>query len=147
MSQFARKPLGSAGGVDPQVLARAEAALKALSAQFAGWLDDEIAKLEAARVQVAAEGLTGGAGEVLYTRAHDLKGLGATYGFPIISRLAASLCRLIETPANRAEASVMLVESHVNAIKAMVKDDIRDESSPVGLAVVEALEQQVGAHR
>ncbi len=147
MNQVYRKPMMPLGGIDPQVVARAEAALKALSSQFAGWLDDEIKKLDAAHAQVTAEGLCGSAGEVLYTRAHDLKGLGTTYGFPIVSRLAGSLCRVIETPAARAVASMMLVDSHISAIKAMIQDDIRDESHPMAEAVVTALDQQVGPRR
>ena len=92
-----------------------------------------------------AEGLGGVAGEVLYTRAHDLKGLGGTYEFPIITRIAASLCRLIENAEHRALAPLPLVESHINAIKLMVRDDIKDDTHPVGQAICLSLETQVAA--
>lgn len=131
--------------IDPDIVARAEAALKALSAQFSRWLQDEIDKLEAARERVVAEGLGGVAGEVLYTRAHDLKGLGGTYEFPIVTRVAASLCRLIEDAERRAAAPLALVESHINAIKVMVRDDIKDDGNPVGQAICLSLETQVDA--
>ena len=147
MHQFNAKPQARAGGFDADAVARAEAALKSLSSQFSRWLQDEIDKLDSAREQVITEGLTGVGGEVLYTRAHDLKGLGATYEFPIVTRIAASLCKLIETPADRAAAPVALVVSHINAIKVMVKDGIKDESHPVGLAIALSLEHQVEALR
>jgi hypothetical protein len=143
VNQFNRKPLMA--GIDPDMVARAEAALKALSSQFAVWLQDEIAKLEAARASVMVEGLDGTAGEVLYTRAHDLKGLGATYEFPIVTRVMASLCRLIESPERRALAPLALVEAHVNAVKTMVRDGVKDDTDPVGQAMVRSLEEQVGA--
>ncbi len=135
----------SGSPLDPDVVARAEAALKSLSAQFSRWLQDEIDKLEAARDRATAEGLAGVAGEVLYTRAHDLKGLGGTYEFPIVTRVAASLCRLIEDSARRAAAPLPLVESHINAIKLMVRDGIKDDSDPVGQAICLSLETQVDA--
>jgi hypothetical protein len=145
--QLRKKSYAATGGFDAEAVARAEAALKSLSSQFGRWLRDEIDKLDDARTGVIAEGLSGVAGEVLYTRAHDLKGLGATYEFPIVTRIAASLCRLIETQADRAAAPVALVVSHINAIKVVVNDGIKDESHPVGLAIALSLEHQVESLR
>jgi hypothetical protein len=127
--------------VNADVVARAEAALKALSGQFSRWLQDEVDKLDAAHLRVCAEGLEGEAAESLYTHSHDLKGLGGTYEFPIVTRLAGSLCRLLD--ARRAEAPLDLVVAHVEAIKSVVRDDIRDESHPVGGALVLTLEARV----
>ena len=42
------------GRVDPDAIAKAEAALTGLSAQFGQWLQDEIGKLEAARDAIRA---------------------------------------------------------------------------------------------
>jgi hypothetical protein len=143
--QVNRKQPTPAGALDPDIVARAEAALKSLSAQFSRWLQDEIDKLGAAGERATAEGLSGVAGEVLYTRAHDLKGLGGTYEFPIVTRVAASLCRLIEDAEHRRLAPLPLVESHINAIKVMVRDNIKDDSHPVGQAICLSLETQVAA--
>ncbi|MEI9890897.1 MAG: Hpt domain-containing protein [Caulobacteraceae bacterium] len=147
MTQANRQPFMSAGGVDPDVVARAEAALKSLSAQFSRWLQDEIDKLDAARAAVNLEGLTSHAGDALYTRAHDLKGLGGTYEFPIVTRAAASLCRVIDNAQVRAAAPLSLVDSHINAIKAMIRDGIRTDDHPIGQAMVMSLEDQVDAFR
>ncbi len=126
-------------------LARAEAALKALAGQFARWLRDEIDKLEAARARVATEGLSGDAGEALYITAHDLKGLGGTYEFPIVSRIAASLCALLEDADKRPARPLDLIDAHIEAIKAMVRDDIREDLHPLGGATVIALENRARA--
>lgn len=147
MTQANRLPLMPPGGVDPDVVARAEAALKALSAQFSRWLQDEIDKLDAARAAVNIEGLSSPAGEALYTRAHDLKGLGGTYEFPIVTRAAGSLCRVIDNAAARAAAPLSLVDSHINAIKAMIRDGIKTDDHPIGQAMVMSLEDQVNAFR
>lgn len=133
------------GGVDPMAIARAEAALKSLSGNFAQWLRDELAKLDAARQDVTDRGLTAETMESLYLRAHDLKGLGATYGFPIITRMAASLCRLIDDRSKRLSAPMDLVDAHIGAIKAAVRDDVKTEEHPVGRGLVEELERRVAA--
>src|SRR5437762_8284246 len=112
---------GRLGGIDPAAIAKAEAALKSLSGNFAEWLQDEVTKLEAARQRLKTEGLTSEATEGLYLRAHDLKGLGATYEYPLVTRIAGSLCKLIDDPTKRSDAPMFLVDAHIDAIKASVK--------------------------
>ena len=134
---------GRLGGIDPAAIAKAEAALKSLSGNFAEWLNDELVKLDAARQRIRAEGLTVETAESLYLRAHDLKGLGATYEFPIVTRIAGSLCKLIDDPDSRLGAPMFLVDAHIDGIKACVRGNIRGEDHPVGRKLVEELEGRV----
>ena len=134
---------GRLGSIDPAASAKAEAALKSLSGNFAEWLADEVAKLDASRQRVRAEGLTAEAAENLYLRAHDLKGLGATYDYPIVTRIAGSLCKLIDDPGKRTQAPMSLVDAHIDAIKASVKGRIQTDTHPVGSVLVSELERQV----
>lgn len=136
---------GRFGGIDPAALAKAEAALKSLSGNFAEWLNDEVVKLDAARQRIRSEGMTAETAEGLYMRAHDLKGLGATYEFPLVTRIAASLCKMIDDPATRMTAPMFLVDAHIDGIKAAVKGDIRTDTHPVGKALIEELEGRVAA--
>jgi hypothetical protein len=133
-------------GLNAGAVAKAEAALKSLSSQFAKWLQDELEKLDAARAAVHIHGLTKETADQLYTHAHDLKGLGTTYEFPIITRMAGSLCKLMETSEARRNAPLALVDAHINAIKAAVRDDIRDDQNPTGRVVAEELERKVAAY-
>jgi hypothetical protein len=133
---------GRLGGIDPAAIARAEAALKSLSGNFAEWLQDEVAKLEAARQRIRVEGFTPETGENLYLRAHDLKGLGATYEYPIVTRIAGSLCKMIDDPAKRTDAPLFLIDAHIDAIKAAVKGGIQSEDHPVGQVLVQELERR-----
>ena len=89
------------------------------------------------------QGLNAENSEKLYISAHDLKGLGTTYQFPIITRLAASLCRLIDEPARRAKAPLLIIDAHIDAIKAAVRANIRDDTHPVGKTLAEELEANV----
>ncbi len=137
---------GRLGAIDPAAIAKAEAALKSLSGNFAEWLQDEVTKLEASRQRVRTEGLTPEASENLYLRAHDLKGLGATYEYPLVTRIAGSLCKLIDDPDKRAEAPLKLIDAHIDAIKAAVKGGIQTDNHPIGRTLVQELETQVKAY-
>jgi hypothetical protein len=136
---------GRLGAIDAAAIAKAEAALKSLSGNFGQWLQDEIAKLEASRQQVKTEGVTTETMENLYLRAHDLKGLGTTYGYPLITRVAASLCRLIDEKDKRTSAPMGLVDAHIDAIKAAVREEMTSDDHPVGGALAAELEGKVTA--
>ena len=136
---------GRFGAIDPSAIAKAEAALKSLSGNFAQWLSEEVIKLDAARQLVRDSGVTAETMETLYLRAHDLKGLGATYEFPLITRIGASLCRLIDDKDKRLTVSLPLVDAHIDAIKAAVRDSIKTDDHPVGRILIEELERKVAA--
>ena len=42
--------------------------------------------------------------------AHDLKGLGATYQYPLVTRLAGSLCKMIDDPQTRLNAPMNIID-------------------------------------
>ncbi len=134
---------GGFGGIDAGAIAKAEEALKAMSAQFGQWLQDEITKLDAAQMAIRTQGLTQETAEGLYFRAHDLKGLGSTYQYPIVTRMAGSLCKLLDDPARRTEAPIVLLDAHIDAIKAVVRDEIQTDEHPVGRELAETLEARV----
>jgi len=134
---------GRFGGIDPAALAKAEAALKGLSNNFGQWMEDELTKLTAARERIRTDGYSAETAENLYFRAHDLKGLGATYGYPIVTRIAGLLCRLIDDPATRLRAPLFLLDAHIDGINAAVHGKICDVDHPVGKALVDELERRV----
>lgn len=125
------------GALDPQALARAEAALQALSGQFAGWMAEELGRLESARDGLRTASPSAEAWDELHARAHDLKGLGATYGHPMATRICASLCRLLDSPSHRSSAPRALAEAHVAAVRASVDGD------PAAAGACERLEAAV----
>ena len=135
-----KKVGGALPKLDADAIARAEQALEKLSTQFETWMDEELNKLEAAWADASTAGVTGEEGEALYRRAHDIKGLGTTYEFPLVTRIAASLCKLIETPERRERAPLPLVSSLVDAIRVAIRDRVRDEDHPIGRALAEETE-------
>lgn len=130
-------------GFNAEAVRRAEAALDNLSSEFDDWLEQEIRLLETARDEARRDGLGGKAGETLYLKAHDLKGLGVTYGYPIVSRLGDSLSRMLENPKHREAAPFALADAHVKAIRAAVRDGVKNGGDPVSEALAGELEAHV----
>jgi len=130
---------------DPNALKRADDAMKAMAPSFDEWLDDDVRKLQIARVAAQNADWSDGALDALFSAAHDLKGMGGSYGYPLATQLAASLCRLIETDAGKAAARINpgLVLAHVDSLRAAVRDRIASADHPIGKALIAALEAEV----
>jgi len=141
-----RAKVGGFGGIDANAIAKAEAALQAMSAQFGQWLQDEVAKLDQAQADIRAQGYTPATAEALYFRAHDLKGLGATYQYPLVTRIAGSLCRLMDDADKRMQAPLPILDAHIDAIRAVVRDEIQTDDHPTGRILAETLEARVAEY-
>jgi HPt (histidine-containing phosphotransfer) domain-containing protein len=124
---------------DEQSVQRAERSLKALSHHFAGWMEDELARLERAWTELAHRRDGAGSAERLHRAAHDIKGHGATLGFPLAARAAASLCQLLEAMPYAAVDPV-LVASHVNAVRVMCREEGQAERQVIAGNLAESLE-------
>ncbi len=122
-------------------IARAEAALAELSTEFEGWMRSECDRLDAARQDVRRRGLAGRAREELFRAAHDIKGQGATFGYPLASEAADSLCRLIEHSPDAERIPRSLIDQHVDAVRAIIREDARELDHALATALVQRLRE------
>lgn len=109
-------------GSDDELIARADAALARLSKDFAAWMDIECDRLDEARRNLNESGLDRTHLNELFRAAHDIKGEAHTFGFPRVGEVADSLCRLIERLPEGATIPLPLVEQHVDAIRAIIRE-------------------------
>lgn len=103
-------------------VARANAALKSLSNQFDEWMIAECDRLSAAWERVR-EALTARTRDELFRAAHDIKSAAATFGYPAAGAVAGSLCRIIEFSPQARTLPMEIVEHHVQAIIAIVREN------------------------
>lgn len=125
------------GAEDP--VARAEAALSQLSSEFGTWMNAECDRLEAARQSVARDGFTEKTHDELFRAAHDIKGEAATFGYPDLTGVADSLCRLLEHTPNLAHIPHSLVDQHVDALRAIAREYGRPDLAEVARALTARL--------
>ncbi len=129
----------------PEALARADETLKAMAGSMQQWIEADITQLQDLRLAAEAANWDAASVDALMGCAHDLKGLGATYGYPLVTHIAASLCRLTET--DEGKVAVMgdpsLARAHIDALRAIVRGDIRAPDHPIGTALLQTLELEV----
>src|SRR5690242_1350981 len=136
-----RKAVARATSADEDPVARAEAALARLSNEFATWMSNECDRLDAARRRVHEAGLDGDPRERLFHAAHDIKGEAATFGYPVAGHVAESLCRLLEHSPELERVPLALVDQHVDAVRAIIREHAEPDAAKTAGALADRLRQ------
>lgn len=140
--------VGGTARVDERLLAKAEAAMAEvvskidLSVSCKGdleRLDAAVAAIERGEDQKAAE-------RTIYTIMHDLRAQGASFGYPLVNRIATSMNRYLDrgAPGQRGHADADAIRAHVDALKAVLLHKMKGEIKPIGMEIVKGLEKISG---
>ncbi len=132
----------SIGGIDVAALKRAEAAVEVMKVDFQEWIGEDVERLAKARARFGAE-KTDDARGALFRAGHDIKGQAATFEFPLIARVASSLCKLIEATPAPERVPLGLVDAHVAAIRIIFRDKIKDTDNRMATELCAELEARV----
>ena len=136
-----RKAVGPAIEGEPDPVARAEAALVGLSSEFSTWMKAECDRLEASRNDVKRLGFTQATNDTLFRAAHDIKGEATTFGFPEVTGVAESLCRLLEHTPDFKKIPLKLLDQHVDAVRAIIREHARPDVGDVASALKRRLRE------
>ena len=131
---------GSGVGLDMGAIKRAEQAMEGLKTEFADWMADGVRQLIEAR-DLFATAPSDETQEKLFQVVHDLKGQALTFGYPLAARVASSLCRLLEGGSQK--AAIQLITAHVEAIRVIVRDNVKQNAPQIAAMLAAELEARV----
>jgi chemotaxis protein histidine kinase CheA len=130
-----RKTLRPALSGEQDPVARAEEALAAIAGDFSDWMHEECDRLDAARRKVRDQGLSRQTRQELFLAAHDVKGDSGTLGYPEVGAVAESLCRLLEHTPDLTKIPLAIVDQHVDAVRAIVREHKRADVTVIAAAL------------
>jgi chemotaxis protein histidine kinase CheA len=131
-----------AGGVDEMSVAAADAAMKDLSSDFQNWMGDEVNRLIAAYENFRDSPPDQRDVGPLFRAAHDIRGQAAVFGFPIAAEIAGSLSKLLDK-IEPDYLPIQLVAHHVDSVKAIYRNNIRDYANPVATQIIHNLRRAI----
>jgi len=134
-----RKLVRAAAPGDDDPVARAEKALAQISGEFSTWMADECERLDTARRKVREIGLTKATKQELFLSAHDVKGDSGTFGF--VAPAADSLCRLLEHTPDMTRIPPAIIDQHVDAVRAIVREYARADIMLIARTLTSKLRQ------
>ena len=99
------------------LVAQAEAEIARIVSSNSNWVQLTVAKLEDAVSRLRAEPEQWQKHwRNAFLVAHDIKGQGATFGHPVVAKVAASLCNFMKQEPEDRTAALEVVDSHLQAI-------------------------------
>ena len=79
-------------------------------------------------------------GRQIFELCHDLKGEGASFGYPAVSRCADLICRVIDTKSHHNQRFLEIVKVEVESLRAMIRYDVKGNPRGLALELIDALE-------
>jgi hypothetical protein len=145
----AKAGITKATKVPADILERAEAIVENISAEFPQYVQEEIE-----RMRVRAKALSSAVTpeekrevvEDIKFAAHDLKGQGGSFGYPLLSRISASLYHLLKQATEFDTPIQTAVKVHIDSIALVNSLKMKDPEHPEGkrlVAEVEALTRRL----
>ena len=133
--------------VDPEAVARAEAIIEGMRGRFLDWL-------QTSRDAMAGNltNILSGAPEsadwlnAIQVTAHELKGMGGTFGYPLVTRVGGSLEQYLIDNAPGGAVDITIIQGHVVAVGEMVtafKKDLDPQTETRLNDLLEQLETRV----
>ncbi|MGE0253699.1 MAG: Hpt domain-containing protein [Alphaproteobacteria bacterium] len=122
--------------IDPAVLAQAEAAIASMRGEFEERMTDEAARL----VQLV-DGFAAADGQLkaIFRVAHELRGQGGTFGYPMVTEIGTLLCDYIEKLPDPAAADRSVLRAHAEALNAVVANRVQGDGGATGAGIVDGL--------
>src|SRR5687768_9053957 len=92
-------------GLSAAAVARAEAALKGLAAEYERRAAQDVARLKAVLAELKAGAAAQSAWESLHRVSHDMKGQGGTFDYGLVSEIADRFCGFLKRTKPDAQAA------------------------------------------
>lgn len=137
--------VGGPGAVDAATIARAEKVIGNMAASYVDWAAQDLKKLGA-----GLEGLVSDQGGkrdsmiAIFETAHDMKGQGGSFGYPLITAIANELCRLIEKIEGEPNPDeIDAIRVHIDSLRLVLKERIKGDGGKQGEAMLKGLRQVI----
>jgi hypothetical protein len=122
-------------------LARAEEATTLLKQNYTVWAREDVEKgqqhlneatADPARARIHLDGL--------YAVMHNVKGQGSSFGYPLVTRISQSLCKLVGSKHDAGEPMMRIAQAHLDALKLVLEQKIEGSGGETGEKLAGKLE-------
>lgn len=129
--------------IDPQLLQQAEQQLDRMEEDYSDWVRGSIQQLYDAhrsgrtldpRKRIVPI-------QTINSIAHDLRGQGSTFGYPLITIFGRSLYECTLNISEASDQHFEFIRTHIDGINAVIRDKIKGEGGQLGKELVASLER------
>lgn len=79
--------------------------------------------------------------EAMYRESHDIKGQGGSFGYPLLSEIAASLCVCIEHGNKENTHYIAILNNHITALKLILEKNIKGAGGKAEQELIKTIQE------
>lgn len=96
-------------------------------------------------IETALNNLENGKGQetdqaTLYRQGHDLKGMGGSFGYPIMGAIGGGICELTDKSIKPSALRLSLIRVHLDLLTYVAVNRIKDDKDPNAAPILSSLE-------
>jgi len=78
--------------------------------------------------------------------AHELRGQGGTFGYPLITLFAKSLYESTKEPRKEDDAALEIAKAHIDTMRAVIREEIEGDGGDLGQQLYKSLKMAIAKH-
>lgn len=138
---------GGPGALPTALLEEAEEQLERAAMDFTEWARDYLARLSDLCTQALMHpGRRNKHFAEINLLAHELRGQGGTFGYPLISVFGKMLYEVTREGCSENDAAVEIVKAHVDTMRAVLRERIAGDGGELGRALHKSLQAAIDKH-
>lgn len=143
---YLKMKVGS-GGIDKEALKEAEIAVQVLGHKmYAKWADTDLDRMKETFERLKTTNLDDPQGiKTMLRICWDMKGLGGTFGYPLVTEITHFLSNYLEHCLEHQETRVVptIVTAHIDALNVVLSQKISGDGGVIGRELISGLEKVV----
>ena len=135
---------GEAGEISIESLQAAEAEFQKMAEDYPDWVQSLIEDLyDGYRRCIDTPELRHEKMAIIHDIAHDMKGQGGTFGYPLITDFGESLFKCTHRSEECSDNLVKLVKAHIDGMKAVISERVSGDGGELGQELLESLNMAI----
>lgn len=129
--------------INADTFKRAEEAVSKLSEQYRDWALSDIETLRGCVANISGDATRDEAIAKIRSIAHDMRGQGSTFGYPLITQIAQSISGTLKMSLDT-EALIADLSAHIDTVEAIIEIEATGDGGDKGRDILQSLEDKIG---
>tara|TARA_B100000614_G_scaffold201515_1_gene182814 strand:+ start:86 stop:592 length:507 start_codon:yes stop_codon:yes gene_type:complete len=139
-----KKKVGKGRGVKPEMLEEAQRKVDAMKPEYETWSGADLTRLyEIYEKALSDPGQRDHHMTDLFEKAHNMRGDGGSYEYPLVTQIAGSLSSFIEDTEKPDPKDFEVIKAHLDALAVVIGQKMSGDGGAIGKVLVKELETVV----
>jgi len=124
-------------------LEKASQALSEMASDYIVWAQDDYNRLSQTASELATDPDSKTSIDAVHRIAHDMKGQGGTFGYPLITLVLNNLCLYLDARQKVDADDLKIINLHIEFVNVIISNRLKEKGGEMGEQVIEGMRKIV----